>query len=323
VQGAQREKLQIADTQTDVMNSANIALVRAESAHMIDQLDDDDRVKVFHAFQGHVKDLSFDAHGCRLVQRAFDLVEDSDQVQLVSELKGHVSEAVESAHGNHVLQRCVELMRPSNVDFILQEMRIEKSSSQFACHRYGCRVLERLIEHFPHGILSSFLEDIVEKVQLLVFDPFGNFVIQHLLEHGSVDQKRRIDEGISTDIHTMDMDNFACSDLDKALRYTPSPKDIAAAILEDGCLLVDMALMRSGLTTVERLLMDLKGKDWENASAQILDRLPELLQTKHGRKVVQTVDPNAVPHTLLSGERTSQKCVTAKATCRRSAEKRK
>merc|ERR1711957_986134 len=62
-----------------------------------------------------------------------------------------------------------------------------------ARHRYGCRILERLIEHCDENRqLSSLLRELESQAESLSRHPFANFVIQHLLEHGSPDCRARI-----------------------------------------------------------------------------------------------------------------------------------
>jgi hypothetical protein len=266
-------------------------LSKCEVSQAKDKLTSDERLQLFLAMSGCVRDLAFDAHGCRLVQRTIELTEDSQQVELVNELRGHVVSALDSAHGNHVLQRCIELMRPTAVNFILTELHQSEKSSQLACHRYGCRVLERLIEHFPRDKLVVFLDDVVIEAKALCLNPFGNFVIQHVLEHGSDDQKRRIVKVLKDNLQEIATDAHACSVLDKALSYTTFQQELASAILEKEGLLADMAAQRGGFAATQRLFKVFQGDASAQAKRQLTAHLPELLSTKHGKMLLQSVAP--------------------------------
>jgi len=54
-----------------------------------------------------------------------------------------------------------------------------------ARHRFGCRVLERLIEHGDEGQLRGVIDELIYRAEELARHQFGNFVVQSLLEHGS------------------------------------------------------------------------------------------------------------------------------------------
>merc|ERR1719188_1121689 len=126
-------------------------------------------------------------------------------------------------NANHVLQRVVELMRPGAIQFVVEEvLGHNKGIPDLAKHRYGCRVLERLIEHFPPHSLEQLIDEILSDLKSLLGHPFGNFVVQHLLEHGDDLCKREIVRNLCQDteeLKTIAGHQYACSVLDKALSY--------------------------------------------------------------------------------------------------------
>jgi len=219
----------------------------------------------------------------------------------VNELKGLVAKAVDSAHGNHVLQRVIELLKPTDVMFIVHELKESQSASKLAEHRYGCRVLERLIEHFPMEKLAEFLDDVISATEMtrfkdsLMMNPFGNFVIQHVLEHGNEEPKRRIVAVLLDNLKEAANDPHACSVLDKALSYTSFQEQIAEQILGTAGLLAEMATQRGGCAATQRLFLVCNDSALLQAKQQISVVVQELLLTKHGRALLQTVAPEFVP----------------------------
>ena len=101
-------------------------------------------------FGGLVVALAFEKRGCRLLQVVLERCDGPGRRHLAAELCGHVCEALESPHANHVLQRLVELLPPGAVRFVLDEMQSwpGRSSADIASHKFGCRIVERLLEHF-------------------------------------------------------------------------------------------------------------------------------------------------------------------------------
>jgi len=45
-------------------------------------------------------------------------------------------------------------------------------------HPYGCRVIQRILEHCPHSQVAGMLQDIVTRCRELVLDQYGNYVVQ-------------------------------------------------------------------------------------------------------------------------------------------------
>merc|ERR1712226_624896 len=69
-----------------------------------------------------------------------------------------------------------------------------------ARHRYGCRCVERLIEHLPPWQMAELVEEILSSADGLSKHAFGNFVVQHILEFGTEDQPRKVAEVIRSDM---------------------------------------------------------------------------------------------------------------------------
>ena len=130
---------------------------------------------LMEVLRGQVLGHSMDAHGCRLVQRALALADDAGRVEIAQELRGHICEVLESPHGNYVLQRIIELMRPSVVSFVLGELTACMTPQELAKHRYGCRILERIIEHFPPRLLATSVDALLADAWDLCRHVYGKF----------------------------------------------------------------------------------------------------------------------------------------------------
>jgi len=52
-------------------------------------------------------------------------------------------------------------------------------------HQYGCRVIQRMLEHCKEEQKKPIYREVFERVLDLTKDQFGNYVISHVLEHGA------------------------------------------------------------------------------------------------------------------------------------------
>jgi len=137
--------------------------------------------------------------GCRVVQHALSIGTFEEKAALTEQLRGNVLEASACPNANHVLQKCVQDSPDESVQFIIEEL-----SGQVATvsrHRYGCRVLERLIERGWHT--ESLVDEVLADASQLCRHPFGNFVVQHVLKLGTALQRRSVVEILHTDIQRL------------------------------------------------------------------------------------------------------------------------
>jgi hypothetical protein len=229
--------------------------------------------------------------GCFLVQALLELSDQAAQKEMVSELRGHVGELVESQHGNHVLQKAVEVMPPPVLFFMLPELKAWGSPRDLATHKYGCRVLERIIEHFPMPQLLHFIEDILDASVAMSKEPFGNFVMQHILEHGNGDHRHRVVLALGADLQDTATHPNACLVLNKVLTYAAlaDQKDLAQRVITIPGLVADMAGLRNGFAATLRLFEIATGQLLDSAHAQLAADASRIWGTKHGRALLDAV----------------------------------
>jgi pumilio RNA-binding family len=139
--------------------------------------------------------MALQMYGCRVIQKALTRIAPALQVELVSELDGHVMDCVKDQNGNHVIQKCIEIvawdeatrdpatqMSSADVQFIADAFSLHVR--KMATHPYGCRVIQRVLEHCDSTQTVPILAEIANGCKALVQDQFGNYVVQHVLEHG-------------------------------------------------------------------------------------------------------------------------------------------
>ena len=66
-------------------------------------------------------------------------------------------------------------------------------------HPYGCRVIQRILEHCKPEQTAPILEELHQNTDQLLQDQYGNYVIQHVLEHGKQASSAICTAGASSD----------------------------------------------------------------------------------------------------------------------------
>jgi len=167
-------------------------------------------------------DLSQHMYGCRVVQKAIQVAELDQQLEIVNELRGSLQKCVEDQNGNHVIQKCVECIPEEHIRFIIKAF--EDRVFETAVHAYGCRVIQRVLEFCkdPQVIKKGILKNIVE----LSKDQYGNYVIQHLLQHGNPDEVLFVVEILQKDLYALSIHKYASNVVEKCLTYAPHYKKV-------------------------------------------------------------------------------------------------
>jgi hypothetical protein len=182
-----------------------------------------------------VYELSNNMYACRVVQKAFDHILDDQRAMLVSELSkpGLVLGCCESLHGNHVIQKAIEVIPKQHIGFIYDELldRVPK----FADHTYGCRIVQRMLEQPDQGIRDQVLAQLYRVgVPALISSTYGNYVAQHVMEHGGDEGREWIFGVVVKDIRTYGRHKFASNVVEKCIEFgtVAQRKAILAAVLE-------------------------------------------------------------------------------------------
>eukprot|EP00658_Telonema_sp_P-2_P076137 TRINITY_DN6618_c0_g1_i3.p1 TRINITY_DN6618_c0_g1~~TRINITY_DN6618_c0_g1_i3.p1 ORF type:complete len:666 (-),score=132.92 TRINITY_DN6618_c0_g1_i3:499-2496(-) len=161
-------------------------------------------------------DLALHMYGCRVVQRAVELCNDNSRGLVLGQLETHEPRLLRDANGNHVLQKCIE--KDPNSAVSLKVLKIFADDTlRFAQDEYGCRILQRMLEHCTHQQVEPLLSCVLENVVLLSKNQYGNYVIQHLLVHGDTGTHEIMSEQICGKVLDMSLHKFASNVMEKAL----------------------------------------------------------------------------------------------------------
>ena len=140
-----------------------------------------------------VWDMACHSLACRDLQQALDVCTDPGRFAIAEALKSHVWHCIRCRNANHVLQKVITVLRPNNVQFVIDEIMEHPSGALLASkHPYGCRIVERLIEHCRSDQLRPLIAELLKDVLNLSSHRFGNFVVQHIMEFGTSGQKHSI-----------------------------------------------------------------------------------------------------------------------------------
>ncbi|XP_024966409.1 pumilio homolog 2-like [Cynara cardunculus var. scolymus] len=167
---------------------------------------------------GHVLTLSLQMYGCRVIQKAIEVVDMDQKIKMVEELDGHIMRCVRDQNGNHVIQKCIECVPEEHIQFIITTFFDQVVT--LSTHPYGCRVIQRVLEHCEDPeTQSKVMDEILACVSMLAQDQYGNYVVQHVLEHGKPNERSIIIQELAGKIVQMSQQKFASNVVEKCLTF--------------------------------------------------------------------------------------------------------
>jgi len=191
--------------------------------------------------EGEMLQLSLQMYGCRVVQKALEALSEEDIPRLLVEFHHNVLSCIHDQNGNHVIQKCIEVVsnrakRAQNngeearsnglnekIDFIINDVLV--NTATLSCHPYGCRVLQRILEHCEDWRKTKVLDEIKNCHRKLLDDQYGNYVIQHVLQFGrQVDRDSILHIVVDAGLLGLSRQKFASNVVEKLLKYGNSPQ---------------------------------------------------------------------------------------------------
>jgi hypothetical protein len=261
-------------------------------------------------FAGKVWEMSQHPTRCHEVQKL--LVDSSDGVRIAiaEELRSHIWEAIHHPHANFVVQKCIETVKPEACQFIIDELLSSDRVQRAAQHKFGCRVLQRLIEYCTDQAYE-LVRELLRGALVLTKNKYGVYVIQHILRFACKEHQCFLLNLFVDHASELCCSNISCTVIEAVLswgdadtctaqgiwgRGVDPPIDdkyrltLARAILEHG-LLPKMACSRHGHMAVRSILKLFKASfEYETAQDQLIAKREKLTTTRYGRSILRMVD---------------------------------
>lgn len=239
------------------------------------------------ALRGSVRQLAFEVQGCRVVQSALQHASRGDLMDLVSELHGHVREAIESPHANYVIQKAVEALPTSLSGFVAVELL--GAGAEMARHKFGCRVVCRLLEHSALTPATEALAgEILAEAGKLSRHTFGHHVVQSVLEHGRPGQRREVVEALRGDLLRNSRNRNSSYVVEKALTHCDPEERAAMAseLLSSPDEVLQLAQCQFG-SYVVKALARLPDEFADTTIAFLLQEAPRIAASKYGKRLLE------------------------------------
>ncbi|KAJ2382888.1 hypothetical protein GGI23_007269, partial [Coemansia sp. RSA 2559] len=161
--------------------------------------------------------ISLNMHGTRAVQKMIESLSCQEQIDaIVNALKDSVVMLIRDLNGNHVIQKCLGRLSSKNNQFIYDS--VARSCTDVATHRHGCCVFQRCIDYSSVGQKGQLVDVIITQALTLVQDPFGNYVVQYVLDLGVPEYSEPVIRMFVNHICGLSVQKFSSNVMEKCIR---------------------------------------------------------------------------------------------------------
>ncbi|KAK4791556.1 hypothetical protein SAY86_031969 [Trapa natans] len=133
-------------------------------------------------------ELATDRHGCCVLQKCLNYSFGNQRRRLIHEITSNALVLSQDPFGNYVVQFIFELDVPHATNEILDQL--EGNFADLSMQKYSSNVVEKCLEYAGVERRTSIIRELIGDPRLdqIMQDPFGNYVIQAVLNCSEVSQ---------------------------------------------------------------------------------------------------------------------------------------
>ena len=145
---------------------------------------------------GEVYGFATHPYGCRVIQRILEYCSDMKETkELMKEIETASLALMQDQYGNYVIQWMIEKGERTQRERLVN--RVRGNVLRFSQHKYASNVVECCLQHGTTSQRHDLVKEILNKdeagiapLELMIKDPFANYVVQRILD--VVDDRQRI-----------------------------------------------------------------------------------------------------------------------------------
>jgi pumilio RNA-binding family len=188
------------------------------------------------------------------------------------------------------------MLRPAASQYVIDEvMSIHGGAIRASQHKFGCRVIQRLLEHCSPDQTEGLVDEILSNAIDVAKSQFGVYVLGHILDNGNEHQQRCLMEFVIDSCLELANDAHGSAMLSKALAVAKEHDcNVLVGLLRDEPeILARMACCRSGHIGASIVLQSLPELDCKKLWDRIVAEAPGLPSSKFGQIVATSINASA------------------------------
>ncbi|OCK77345.1 ARM repeat-containing protein [Lepidopterella palustris CBS 459.81] len=256
---------------------------------LLEYTNDDQRTVLVHNAAPQIVTIALNQHGTRALQKMIEFISTPEQIQtIILALSDKVVPLIQDLNGNHVIQKCLNHLKAEDAQFIFDA--VGAHCVIVGTHRHGCCVLQRCIDHASGFQRAQLVQQITNNSIHLVQDPFGNYVVQYILDLNEQSFTRPLCLGFRSQVAELSKQKFSSNVIEKCIRVADmeTRRVLIEELLEP--IELEKLLRDSYANYVIQTALDYAPPDLcVRLIESIRPVLPSIRQTPYGRRIQSKV----------------------------------
>ena len=252
---------------------------------LLEHSSDEQRTVLVNNAAPQMVQIALNQHGTRALQKMIEFLSTPEQIQtVINALQDKVVELIQDLNGNHVIQKCLNRLMPEDAQFIFNA--VGKSCVVVGTHRHGCCVLQRCIDHASGSQRADLIAQITQNAFRLVQDPFGNYVLQYIVDLNDLAFTNPLCYSFQTRVVELSKHKFSSNVIEKCIRH--AEPSVAAMMVEEMLNANELEkMLRDSYANyvVQTALDHVEGETRTRLTDAIRPILPSIRHTPHGRRI--------------------------------------
>ncbi|PQE29768.1 hypothetical protein CJF32_00000430 [Rutstroemia sp. NJR-2017a WRK4] len=271
---------------------------------LLEYCNDEERTVLIENASHDLVRIALNQHGTRALQKMIEFISTPGQIQtIIGALRYRVVELIQDLNGNHVIQKCLNKLSPMDAQFIFDA--VGQHCVDVGTHRHGCCVLQRCIDHASGEQKAWLIRQISNNAYVLVQDPFGNYVVQYILDLNEPIFTEPLVAMFQGRVGQLSKQKFSSNVIEKCLRCAQEPsKDmLIEEMLQPNEL--DRLLRDSFANYVIQTALDYANPAMKTRLIEaIRPHLPAIRTTPYGRRIQAKIQGNESRGNSSNGQST-------------------
>jgi mRNA-binding protein PUF3 len=203
-----------------------------------------------------------------------------------------VWDAIASPFANFVLQKSISIGRPHLSQYVIDEiMSVHGGSVRASQHKYGCRIIQRLLEHCREDQAEGIIEEILTHALVVSKSQFGMHVIRHVIENGSEQHQHRLLDIMIVHGTELATDTYGRSVLSSAVSIANEHQvgTLRRLLLKNQEALSQMVQCRNGYCGAIDILGSLPDSERKALWHKLVEQTPEIPCSRYGQMVAGSI----------------------------------
>lgn len=184
---------------------------------LLENTNDEQRTVLIQNSMPAMTAIALNQHGTRALQKMIEFISTPQQTMMIIEaLRNDVVQLIQDLNGNHVIQKCLNHLAAPDAQFIFDATAL--NCVAVGTHRHGCCVLQRCIDHASGDQKAGLIKAITANAFKLVQDPFGNYVVQYILDLDEPEFTEPLCRSFSNSVVFLSKQKFSSNVIEKCIR---------------------------------------------------------------------------------------------------------